>query len=144
MDLDSGAYVIIFHLEKSCNIKIGQLGSFSFMAGYYYYVGSALKNLKKRVDRHCLKQKNCRWHIDYLSTQAKVVETILFRSEQRQECNIADYFLNQPYFQQPVPRFGSSDCRCPSHLFFSRQLPKNLNQDILKSLANTLTYLPAK
>ena len=57
-----------------------------------------------------------RWHIDYLTTHNNAaIEKILFKhSNQKEECKIAKRIAHNGI---PVPRFGSSDCKCQSHLY---------------------------
>ena len=61
-----GTYCLLIKIEKPSNIKVGKLGLISFRRGYYVYVGSALNNLEKRINRHLKAKKKKFWHIDYL------------------------------------------------------------------------------
>ena len=45
-------------LLKEGKIRIGSLGKITFKKGFYAYVGSAMNNLEKRVQRHLRKKKN--------------------------------------------------------------------------------------
>lgn len=117
----SGAYILIlFNPRKQC-LKIGKLGKIFFAAGYYFYVGSGMKSLRKRVLRHQQKKKTVRWHIDYLTRRFKFIEVKLFYSKERLECKIAK-ILQRKF--TAITGFGCSDCRCPSHLFY---YPKKLS-----------------
>ena len=117
---DCGLYIAVFHLEKSRNIQAGRLGCFTFEPGFYFYVGSARKNLSARLNRHSKKEKPLRWHIDYLSVKANMLGAITIHDENITECSLARDLSK--IGQVPAPGFGSSDCNCPSHLFFCRDL----------------------
>jgi len=112
----TGAYCLILMLNIPRKIKIGSLGILNFSAGKYVYVGSALNNLEKRIQRHVNKKKKKRWHIDYITTSkdVQVVKALVKESDQRQECEIAQNISN---YGIAVSGFGSSDCRCESHFF---------------------------
>lgn len=92
---------------------VGSLGKRSFRTGYYVYVGSAMGGLKERVGRHMKRRKRIHWHVDYLLTRARVVDFIF--AEGRAECEVA---RNLSYRLQPIEGFGSSDCKCLTHLFY--------------------------
>ena len=42
MKREKGSYVLLIALDKDATVAVGKLGTFSFPAGYYLYVGSAL------------------------------------------------------------------------------------------------------
>jgi Uri superfamily endonuclease len=111
-----GIYTLIRELDTSRTITIGKRGRISFAAGYYAYVGSALNGLEARIARHLKEDKLLHWHIDYFLQEAQIAEVLWSSTDHREECAIAGYHIQ---VLQPVPRFGSSDCRCTSHLFFS-------------------------
>ncbi len=110
-----GSYILLLELPKEERLAIGKLGVLDFPAGFYAYVGSALGGLRARVGRHLRKGKGLHWHIDYLLPWADISEVILLPSEQRLECALAQALAERFSF---IPHFGSSDCRCQSHLFF--------------------------
>ena len=111
-----GVYTLIAALDASRTIAIGKRGRILFAAGYYAYVGSALNGLEARVARHLKEDKLFHWHIDYFLQKAQVEEVVWGITGKNEECAIAGHHLQTLL---PVPRFGSSDCRCTSHLFFS-------------------------
>lgn len=111
-----GGYVLIVELDAKKNIDVGSLGLISFSGGFYAYMGSALGGFKARVNRHLAEGKKPKWHIDYLLTEAKVVQVILCETERRLECLLSQVLANE---FSSVPGFGSSDCRCKSHLYFA-------------------------
>lgn len=118
--MESGIYIGCFYLGKARKIKIGKLGEFHFSSGFYFYVGSAQKNLSVRIDRHSRKKKPLRWHIDYLSIQAQMVGALLISCNKQKECLIAGRLSK--IFEVAVPGFGSSDCSCRTHLYYSEDL----------------------
>jgi Uri superfamily endonuclease len=111
-----GSYVLLIRVEKARKINIGRLGVLEFRPGFYAYVGSGMNNLEKRVSRHLGSRKKFFWHIDYLLQRAGIVEVFQAESRERLECGIAGRLAKK---LSSVPRFGSSDCRCKSHLFYS-------------------------
>jgi sugar fermentation stimulation protein A len=102
-------------------ITVGKLGELEFSSGWYVYVGSASRALTPRISRHLRKRKRFRWHIDYLRDQASEVLALPVRSTLDQECSIADSL--QPVLSPHSPGFGSSDCTCQTHLFYSVKKP---------------------
>ena len=110
-------YCLIIQLDKNSTIKVGKLGEMDFKKGYYVYVGSALNSIDSRVQRHLSKEKKLFWHIDYLlnSPNSNVEEVILERSPEKWECNVAVEISKKGV---STDRFGCSDCKCSSHLFY--------------------------
>ena len=115
--MDKGLYIAIFELPQTRRITIGRLGRFRFVSGLYLYVGSAQRNLAARLARHGRRQKVRRWHIDYLSCHARMVDAITLDGSKSQECRLAASLSRR--FARPVMRLGASDCRCEGHLFYS-------------------------
>ena len=103
-------------LPRAQTITVGALGSISFTAGGYAYVGSALGGLEDRIRRHLRAAKKKHWHIDYLLDRASVSRVIMAESGERLECRLAARLGGR---FEAVSGFGSSDCRCPAHLFFA-------------------------
>ncbi len=111
-----GTYVLELLLESDCEIQVGRHGRAQFPAGWYYYTGSALKGLRSRIGRHIRLEKPRHWHVDGLREHAEIVLVLFTETTVRIECSIAISILAGPGAFQPYPRFGSSDCRCPTHL----------------------------
>lgn len=119
-----GTYVLLMKSMASEELTIGARGLLTINPGYYLYVGSAFGpgGIAARVGRHCRDDKKLRWHIDYLR-RAVSVEAVWFRhSPKRLEHDWARS-LSQAEGMETIPGFGSSDCRCPSHLFFCAYRP---------------------
>jgi Uri superfamily endonuclease len=115
-----GIYILIIEINKTVTIKVGALGKFTFSKGLYAYVGSAQNNLELRVKRHRSKEKRLFWHIDYLlnNPAARIVNVLYKESSKAEECKIANLLQLKA---EPIPGFGSSDCKCKSHLFKNSQ-----------------------
>jgi Uri superfamily endonuclease len=111
-----GSYILLIKLPEAQTMTIGSLSDVYFPQGYYAYVGSALGGIKARLRHHLNKSKKMHWHIDYLLPKAPITEIIIGESEGRVECAIAQALSAQ---FDSIPGFGSSDCRCSSHLFFA-------------------------
>ena len=120
MPARGGTYILLAELAEDTRIQVGKLGEIAFRRGYYAYVGSALRGLDARVARHRRRDKKLHWHIDYLLQHAHVLDIITIESTERLECPVASSLADR---FTTIPRFGSSDCRCASHLFWSEELP---------------------
>ena len=128
-------YCLIIKLNIDSKIKIGKLGEMDFKEGYYIYVGSALNSMDSRIRRHLSKEKKLFWHIDYLlnSPNSTVSEVILERSPEKWECNVAVEVSKKGI---STDRFGCSDCKCSSHLFYfkSKKAAEDTCLDAFKKL----------
>jgi len=137
---DRGSYLLIVKLAKRTAIKAGRLPESVFPAGYYVYVGSAMSGLSSRLARHRRKNKKIHWHIDYLTAEAVHVLPVPIRSPKRQECEIAGALSS---IRQAGQRgFGSSDCECATHLFFSPTNPLE-SEDFHQLLQNFRMRAPS-
>ena len=118
---DRGVYLLLIRIEDEKTIAVGGLGQKGFERGYYVYVGSAKRGLSKRVARHTRKRKRKRWHVDYLVAEADKVAPVSIMSSDQLECKLAESLQNiADHF---VKGFGSSDCRCESHLYYFAENP---------------------
>jgi Uri superfamily endonuclease len=118
-----GAYVLILWLASAKDVTVGKLGTISFARGFYAYVGSAMgpagfKRVERHLDISAGRRKTQKWHVDYLLTVSEVIETIEIVTQERIECGIAQNLGKNPSLAC-IEGFGSSDCRCRSHLFYS-------------------------
>lgn len=114
-------YQLVVTLDERRTITVGHHGRFSFPAGYYVYTGSAKRGFESRVARHMRRKKKLRWHIDYLLRYARVIEVKRYRSFS--ECGRNHRVAKIPGSGAIVPGFGSSDCRCVTHLYHFRRNP---------------------
>lgn len=113
-----GSYTLLIEMPGDSEIEVGRLGKIKFSKGYYAYVGSALNSIESRVRRHLSRDKKKFWHIDYLLEKAEIRKIIYAQSKSRNECNIARELSKN---LSSTAKFGSSDCSCRSHLFYSKK-----------------------
>ena len=119
---DSGIYMVVVKLEKDRTIITGKLKYSHYDSGYYVYAGSAKANLLKRIKRHRnIKKKTFHWHIDYLTANADEVKTFGIYTDHFSECDIAKGLAD--IGGNYIPKFGSSDCNCSSHLYYFKENP---------------------
>jgi Uri superfamily endonuclease len=120
-----GCYQLLLYLNKKSRIGIGKKGEYDFPEGYYIYTGSALNGLEVRINRHLRKEKKSFWHIDYLLQHCKILNVILYNQGQKNavtECQLNKKSLRKKNSAVVVKGFGSSDCRCASHLVYFKRL----------------------
>jgi Uri superfamily endonuclease len=122
--MDKGIYCLVFR-NPSCTVRVGALGEIAFLRGWHIYVGSALgSGGLARLERHIAlsreKDKRPKWHVDYLSESPAFClrYTVHALTEERLECRLAAALGGES-----IPRFGCSDCPCPSHLFYRPRNP---------------------
>jgi sugar fermentation stimulation protein A len=116
-----GSYCIAAFLPEDSDIEIAKLGTFSFPRGMYVYTGSALSSLESRIGRHIGKEKKMKWHIDFFLEEAEALGFIPIVSTEREECSVNSKFLEKGNVL--AKGFGSSDCKCPSHLVYLGDQP---------------------
>lgn len=112
-----GTYCLIIEVKKKSALTVGRLGQVEFKPGFYIYVGSALNSLESRVKRHLSSEKKLHWHVDYLlvDSNSDIKEVIYSVGKEKIECSLASLISDK---SSPVDRFGCSDCKCGSHLFY--------------------------
>ena len=118
-----GTYALLLSLDEESHIVVGRLTERLFPPGYYLYVGSALGGLFQRIERHIRGDGRLHWHIDYLRRKAVVVEIWYVVSGEQFECSWYKAALKIPHASVPVSGFGSSGCRCGSHLLYFTHKP---------------------
>ncbi|MCF6270942.1 MAG: GIY-YIG nuclease family protein [Melioribacteraceae bacterium] len=121
---DKGIYILELFAEKDFSISAKKFIGFTFPKGYYYYVGSAQKNLKSRIARHLRRKKKVHWHIDHLTTHNSVKTLnsfIIPEAEKIIEAEIANNFVNYFDAQIIVEGFGNSDTKeTKTHLYYKK------------------------
>jgi Uri superfamily endonuclease len=120
-----GVYQLRIRLETERLIEVGRLGCFLFPGGVYLYTGSALGGLNNRLQRHLRLEKSLRWHIDYLLQYARVEAVEIHQTKERIECEWSRRALSLPQARVVARGFGSSDCRCASHLVILEEKPSS-------------------
>jgi Uri superfamily endonuclease len=129
-----GVYAVLLYYRGP--LTVGALGRVHF-AGLYLYIGSALGSAGlKRLTRHrqvYLGQRTTRrWHVDYLLGAGSWLGAYWREAGPGAECDLA---LSLGRDLAVVPGFGSSDCRCPGHLFYAPGQPEA--EDLLRALGLT-------
>lgn len=120
-----GVYVL--WLEVSGEVQIGRLGRWR-LDGCYAYVGSAqgpggLRRLQRHRDVAEGRNATRRWHIDFLLATGTWRGAFIMETEDpHMECRLARTLAQR--LPPAIPRFGSSDCRCPTHLFAVPDVPR--------------------
>jgi Uri superfamily endonuclease len=124
LESSSGTYALLLALDVPTEIEVGSLGGIQFESPFYMYVGSAFGpgGLGARVKHHAQPIRRAHWHIDYLRQAADVISIWYSAGSERFECTWASAAL-ELHGASAVPLFGSSDCRCSSHLFGLSTLP---------------------
>ncbi len=114
-----GTYVLVLRMEKTQRVQIGRLGEFQIPAGWLAYVGSARGpgGLSARLARHLRYPKTPVWHVDFLQPAARPTAVWWATGTDRRECLWAGVLAQMPGASCLIPGFGSSDCRCPAHLY---------------------------
>jgi Uri superfamily endonuclease len=131
-----GTYALIFSSASDQRVEIGRLGRLDFPSGFWVYVGSAFGpgGLKARVAHHRRIAQRPRWHMDYLRPVLQLKEVWFTCDAERREHHWADALGRLRGARIPVAGFGSSDCRCKSHLFSFNARPSfRLFYDRLRS-----------
>ena len=123
-----GSYILLIYNSEKFEKNIGKKLKFVFPVGFYSYIGSAMgessTSIKHRLNRHVKSsfdknQPHPFWHIDYfLATLSVELLTIYILPNRikKEECHISD--MLRSYCDDVFERFGCSDCKCPSHLFY--------------------------
>jgi len=110
-----GIYLLTIRLPKPCAAPAG-IGSNTLTAGWYAYAGSAMGGLATRLARHLRTTAVRHWHVDHLLANGKIVDIqLLLTTDSGEECRLAERVRSWPD-AEVVADFGSSDCRCASHL----------------------------
>ena len=125
-DISSGIYVLEIYAPSPFEVAIKKFSEVHFPKGYYYYIGSAQKNLGHRINRHLKLNKKLHWHIDYITSNIKInIKSILiFKDFPRDfECKLTGELQDQFSLIHIAKGFGNSDCNiCESHLLYSKKL----------------------
>jgi Uri superfamily endonuclease len=128
---EPGIYVLLLRVPAPLRLSIGRLGEFDFPAGDYVYVGSAKGGLEGRLRRHFhtrrFGQEKLRWHIDYLLAHCDLLG-MLDSSDGHGECDMSRIWARLAS-AAVAPGFGSSDCRCETHLHY-------LGEDALRAFTS--------
>lgn len=131
---NKGIYILELFAREDFQILAKKFIGITFPKGYYYYIGSAQKNLKSRIERHLKKEKIVHWHIDHLTTHKSIIienPFILQNAEKNVEAEIANNFVEYFDAQIIVTGFGNSDTKeTKTHLFYKKSSIPSNNFDI--------------
>lgn len=136
MDMNKGSYLLFIELSEDIIIKLSGHNC-HIKNGLYSYVGSAMKNLKQRINRHISYYEGNykkHWHVDYLLEKGKVISTLALPNEKKMEEELSMYLAT---LFQTIPGFGATDCKkVNSNLFY---LSNNL-EDYFCIIRKVLEY----
>ncbi|MHB1318578.1 MAG: GIY-YIG nuclease family protein [Anaerolineae bacterium] len=121
-----GSYVLVLRMPAACRLAIGRSLDAELDPGYYLYVGSALGGLRGRLQRYLTGPERIHWHIDYLLQVSRLCEIWYREGSERLECVWASRLRQGSGVAPAIPRFGSSDCRCPTHLLYAARRPSSV------------------
>ena len=133
----AGTYLLLLECNNKAELSIGRLGNMLVEPGYYLYVGSAFSpgGIPARLRHHRKRAASPHWHIDYLRAVTELVDAWCVRGS-RCEHAWANSLVQSEAVTIPLTGFGSSDCDCATHLFYSSRRP--LKTTLEKLLKNKL------
>jgi len=124
-----GIYILEIFISNDFYIDAKRFAGIKFIKGFYYYIGSAQKNIIKRLERHLNKNKITHWHIDHLTNLniSSIINIIIFEDALKSVEALMASSLSHDKKLSPIPNFGNSDTPGTiSHLFFSeRKIAQN-------------------
>ncbi len=122
----TGTYILILQSQQTAQLQVGKPGLLNLRPGYYLYVGSAFGpgGIPARTAHHKKIQTRSHWHIDYLRRQTDLPAIWYSIDRVKREHRWAQVLAGEKTCNVAMPRFGASDCQCPSHLFYSARPPQ--------------------
>ncbi|MBK8946603.1 MAG: GIY-YIG nuclease family protein [Ignavibacteriae bacterium] len=143
--INSGIYFLEIKILRKCCIEIKKFGRISFEKGFYYYVGSAQRNLKQRILRHHRKIKKLHWHVDFITANenSKIENIFTFPNNlKKEECFFVNFLETEFQLVHKIKNFGNSDCKnCTSHLLFSKN--KIDYNHLFSRYQSTVLFIPS-
>ena len=121
-----GTYILVLRLEREIFVEAGKLGRVGLDAGWYAYCGSAFGpgGVAARCRHHRKVSARPHWHVDYLRAVAQLEQIWFSHLPERLEHAWAGLLGASRGARAIHPGFGSSDCRCVTHLYhFPRTMP---------------------
>ena len=128
-----GGYLLILYLKRPILLST-KSKNFKLTSGYYIYVGSAMNSLLGRIKHHEKVSKKFHWHVDFLLKEAELLFSVMITCFRSPETMVSSLLLGQP-----IPHFGSTDKKDPSHLFFYERLEDAL-RDAFRALRRTREF----
>src|SRR5439155_16582715 len=89
---EKGTYILIALVLQMKRLKVGRLGTYDIIPGFYAYVGSAFGpgGLRARIYHHLESVAESHWHIEYLLGHAEPVEVWYVLSGRKLEQHLAE------------------------------------------------------
>lgn len=117
-----GTYLLLFAAAEPQICQVGRLGELAIQRGYYCYVGSAFGSggIQARVNHHSKISMRPHWHLDYVRPAFRLEEIWIVYEEHVEHLWAEQLAANMSI---PMAGFGSSDCSCRSHFYYSRHKP---------------------
>jgi Uri superfamily endonuclease len=130
---ECGTYIAVLKSNKIQKLQIGKYGELAVSKGYYVYIGSAFGpgGIKSRLTHHGKVSSTPHWHIDYLRTETVFHKAYASYSYEHKECSWASMLAEDANSIEPLKGFGSSDCKCSTHLYYFKTF-KTANEAIVK------------
>ncbi len=125
VEAEPGTYALVLSARAKGLVRVGRLGRLRLRPGFYVYVGSALGSggVRARLAHHLKASSRPHWHIDYLRRHGALADVWYCLDPVSREHQWAQCLGKQPGASVPLEGFGSSDCRCESHLYFFPSRP---------------------
>jgi len=119
---ECGTYIAVLKSNKAGTLQVGKFGELPVNKGYYVYIGSAFGpgGIKSRLNHHVKISSSPHWHIDYLRIETLFHKAYASYSYKHKECSWASMFAEDANSVEPLKGFGSSDCKCRTHLYYFR------------------------
>lgn len=124
-DSSPATYLLILQLKNCKQIVVGKLGQLTFQPGFYAYCGSAFGpgGVQARLRHHLRPAVRPHWHLDFLRPFCDIKQVWFSTESVRREHDWAE-LLQHANQSKAIKRFGASDCRCVSHLFYFKNRPE--------------------
>ncbi len=123
-NISSGIYLLEIYAAKDFQIMLKKFSAVHFKNGFYYYVGSAQRNLHHRILRHIKKNKKPHWHIDHLTNNSctRISKVFIIDSAAKPaETELASSLSSRLKLDDSITGFGNSDTsKSKTHLFYSK------------------------
>ena len=131
-----GTYALILFCSQDKQVQIVKLGPLRLRQGFYVYVGSAFGpgGVRARVAHHQKVSQRPHWHIDYLRPHTRLDRIWYSHDRLRREHQWAHAIHNLRGASVPLAGFGSSDCKCSTHLLFFTRRP------LFREFVNSFTF----
>ena len=131
LEQKNNTYILFIENKKHLSLSIGRGLFCNFPPGIYIYIGSARKNIEKRILRHFSKNKKLFWHIDYFLIHTHIINVFIGSLKEKE---LVSSLINNINLEIPCKGFGSSDSPHPAHLFIIK------NKKDVETFLNSLGF----